>query len=224
MSSVQKPESVSQWLKYYALFILKLILLGLVVFVVVGLPVSYFKSDLTELFLSYDLKVSEHFVALRSDKLTPFVKVITDLGSAMAYTIILPVLALVTYLLKSRWQLILSTSIVLVLAHILNILLKHFASRPRPDISLRLIEAGSYSFPSGHSMSAMVLYGMLIYVSNKLIQNAVIRYSMTFFLSLLIIGIGLSRVYLGVHYISDVIAGFLIGLIWVRFSVWGLSK
>lgn len=72
-----------------------------------------------------------------------------------------------------------------------------------------------YSFPSGHSMVSMAFYGLLIYLIWKNCANPKLRNSLCFFLALLIPLIGLSRVYLGVHYASDVIGGFVVSLVYL---------
>jgi prepilin signal peptidase PulO-like enzyme (type II secretory pathway) len=89
--------------------------------------------------------------------------------------------------------------------------MKNIFVRQRPNI-LRLTDASGYSFPSGHSMASMVFYGFLIYLIYLNIKSKKIKISLICFLVLLIMLIGLSRIYLGVHYPSDVCGGFLMGL------------
>ena len=72
---------------------------------------------------------------------------------------------------------------------------------------MRLIEEQGYSFPSGHSMVSTAFYGLLIYLIYKNVKNKYIKYTLCTILSILILIIGLSRIYLGVHYVSDVIGG-----------------
>ncbi len=94
---------------------------------------------------------------------------------------------------------------------LLTWLLKQLFLRERPS-HLKLIKQGGYSFPSGHAMISMCVYGYLFYLVLK-IKNKPLKYILIFILSLLIISIGISRIYVGVHYPTDVIAGYLIGLI-----------
>lgn len=93
-----------------------------------------------------------------------------------------------------------------------NKIVKHIIRRDRPDV-LKLIKQGGFSFPSGHSMISMCMYGCLIYVVLKKIKNKYLKWFLVFILSLLIISVGLSRIYVGVHYLSDVVGGFILGLI-----------
>ena len=99
----------------------------------------------------------------------------------------------------------------LVIITILNQLLKRILQRPRPT-EYRIIEETGYSFPSGHSMISMAFYGYLIYLIYKYVKNKYIKWISIILLSILICVIGISRIYLGVHYTSDVLGGFLISI------------
>ncbi len=101
--------------------------------------------------------------------------------------------------------------------------LKIFFSRPRP-LDPVYEAARGFSFPSGHSMSAMTFYGLLIYIVYDKVENRAIRWTLICLLSLFIILIGFSRIYLRVHYASDVLAGFALGFIWLVISLWILDK
>ena len=102
----------------------------------------------------------------------------------------------------------------LTLVFVLNRIIKTIIARPRPQI-LRLVQEDGYSFPSGHSMVSMGFYGFLIYLIFKNIQNKKLKYPLIIFLSILILLIGISRIYLGVHYFTDVIGGFIIAIIYL---------
>ena len=92
-----------------------------------------------------------------------------------------------------------------------NYVLKHILQRPRP-IEHRIIDESGYSLPSGHSMVSMAFYGYIIYLIFKNVKNKYLKLFLISLLSLLIISIGVSRIYLGVHYTSDVLAGFLVAI------------
>lgn len=96
---------------------------------------------------------------------------------------------------------------------LINQVMKLFFAKPRPELWHRLITETSFSFPSGHAVGSMVVYGFIAYIlAKEMQQHKHIVYATA---SLLIIAIGLSRLYLGVHYPTDIIAGYGIGFIWL---------
>lgn len=101
--------------------------------------------------------------------------------------------------------------------------LKHFFGRPRPDVPL-LFEAEGLSFPSGHALFSITFYGLLVYIIYKGVKNGWVRWSLISFLVVLMLIIGFSRVYLRVHYATDVIAGFCVGFMWLTFAIWALNR
>ena len=111
----------------------------------------------------------------------------------------------------------------LTIVYLLNVLIKIVIARPRPDM-LRLVYETGYSFPSGHAMVATGFYGFLIYITNKKIQNKNARRLITLLLVLLIVLIGISRIYLGVHYATDIIGAFIIGIIYLIIFINMLKK
>lgn len=144
---------------------------------------------------------------LITDTLTPIAKIITFFGSA--YWLI--GLSIFLLLIIKNKKIGISISINLGLAALTNFLLKQILQRPRP-IGHRIINESGYSLPSGHSMVSMAFYGFLIYLVYKRIENKHLKSFLIALLLVLIINIGISRIYLGVHYTSDVIAGFLVAI------------
>lgn len=104
----------------------------------------------------------------------------------------------------------------------LMFLLKNVFNRVRPAVPL-LEEARGLSFPSGHALMSVTFYGLLIYAVYHLWKNRTAKWSMIIFLIVLIILIGFSRIYLRVHYTSDVLAGFAMGILWLVVSLWVLG-
>lgn len=102
-----------------------------------------------------------------------------------------------------------------LIAHILNQFIKHLVVRQRPSIAVEL-DATGYSFPSGHAMISIVCYGLCLYFLLKLIPISTKALTLKIGIGLLIIAIGLSRVIIHVHYITDVIAGFAFGFLILR--------
>ena len=141
------------------------------------------------------------------DSITPIVKVITWFGSTTCLILLTFILFI---LIKNKKQGTL-IGINLVIVTILNQLLKFILQRPRPT-EFRIINETGYSFPSGHSMISMAFYGYLIYLIYKHMKNKYLKWILISILSVLILMIGVSRIYLGVHYTSDVCAGFIISI------------
>lgn len=98
---------------------------------------------------------------------------------------------------------------------LMNVGLKLYFHRQRPDVSWALAHESSFSFPSGHSVAAICLYGILAYVLIARVKSLSARAVILGTAVLLVLGIGLSRIFLGVHYPSDVAAGYLAGSIWL---------
>jgi len=148
-----------------------------------------------------------------SDGLTEIMKTITFFGSAPAFIFISSVLLAINLFHKKYFMFSLLCAINLALGSLFNFILKQLFRRPRPDV-LKLEEIGGFSFPSGHSMAAVIFYGFIIYACMKHFRHWV-KYAIAAVLSLLILCIGISRIYLGVHYASDVLGGFILGIGWL---------
>lgn len=138
-------------------------------------------------------------------------KLITTFGSTLVIvTGILSVFVL--FKDKKYFKVFLLANLIGVL---FNNLLKIIIKRPRPTETMVLTSETSYSFPSGHSMMSLIFYGLIIYFISINVKKKWLKNLLIFVLSLLIILIGFSRIYLGVHYVSDVIGAWLIGLIYL---------
>lgn len=147
---------------------------------------------------------------LRSEPLTVIMRVITNLSSA--YVLIAITIGTLIFVKNKKVGLCVASN--LVITTLLNQLLKYIIQRPRPE-GYRLIAESGYSFPSGHSMVSMAFYGLIIYLIWKMVKNKKIKYISCGVLGLLIPMIGFSRIYLGVHYASDVIGGFAISIVYL---------
>lgn len=144
---------------------------------------------------------------LRSDLLTPIMKLITIFGSS--YVLICITLLSIIIFKNKKYGFFISIN--LICSFSLSQILKFIVQRERP-IGYNLIIEKGFSFPSGHSMVSTAFYGFLIYLLFCYYKNKKIKVSLITFLIILILFIGISRVYLGVHYMSDVVAGFLLSI------------
>ena len=155
----------------------------------------------------FDSSIYNFLINLRSKPMDTFMKTITKFGNTMSVIIILAILVFI--LKKDDGYLVVMNTVCVVSA---NQILKHIIRRPRPD-HLRLVKEKGFSFPSGHSMVSIALYGILIYIVNKNIKNKTLKIILISLLSLLILFIGLSRIYVGVHYPSDVLSGYILATV-----------
>lgn len=182
----------------------KLIILLICVVILVAIMEDIFEKEtmFIDLFI-YKLIV----LSMRNNILTSVFRVITNLGGAYCLIII----AILCAIFIKNKKIAFAIPINLILSTILNLVLKNIVERPRP-IGYRLIDETGYSFPSGHSMISAAFYGLIIYFIWKNVKNTKLKYISCILLALLILLIGISRIYLGVHYASDVIGGFIISI------------
>lgn len=103
-------------------------------------------------------------------------------------------------------------------AGLLNLIAKHLFLRPRPSIEHFVVVSG-WSFPSGHSMGAMICYTSIAFALIYLSQSKINKITITLLCTVLIFSIGISRIYLGVHYPSDVLGGFTLGFAWMALAI-----
>ena len=179
---------------------------ALLLFVILGYVVKFYPEQLVTL----DSSVQ---TAIRGDlpeTLTLIFRGITrliDLPLVISWAIIL-----IAILYLKKWK----TESLLVagnlgLAGILIVSLKHLYQRPRPDI-LHLVEEKGFSFPSGHSLAVTLLIGSLIIIVGQRVKDRTVRLILQIFLGIYLVSVIISRVYLGVHYPSDVLASLCLGL------------
>ncbi|WP_064091283.1 phosphatase PAP2 family protein [Rossellomorea aquimaris] len=155
--------------------------------------------------------------AFISPKLTTFMKSITFMGGVKWLTIFTICVVVILLFLKKH-LLALFIALTISSGAGFNWLLKWIFKRERPDIEA-LIEQGGYSFPSGHSMGSFIFYGALAFILFRALDHKRYKWASVVFVCTLVLLIGLSRVYLGVHYPSDILAGFTAGGAWLTLCI-----
>lgn len=155
--------------------------------------------------------------------LTTIMKFFTFIGTIRFIAVLsLFVLFFLLKVLKHRLEILIYLAVVFC-TPILNRLLKLYFERARPDLH-RLIEIGGYSFPSGHAMNAFSFYSILAFLLWRHVPTPAGRVAVILFSGFMIAAIGISRIYLGVHYPSDVIAGYLASGFWVTTVIWVFQR
>lgn len=125
---------------------------------------------------------------------------------------------------RREWLVLSGWVAALVGGGLLNQGLKALIRRPRPPGAAALLLNASWSFPSGHAMESLITYGMLAYVLGRVyIRQRPARRLVVIGAAILALSIGLSRLYLGVHYFSDVLAGYVAGLVWLSACISGVE-
>ncbi len=196
--------------------------------------------------MAFDTVIREWFYSVRTPWLTEVVKGITFMGNTKTI-IVLCLVFLVVPLVRGKSGLSISGRIGLPVAAAaiagsgINKIMKHVMLRPRPDVSLHLIEQGGWSFPSGHSISSLLMYGLLAWLilhyakgsndaaTDNLPNSAgsnrrMLTDAVAVILTVLWIGVGLSRIYLGVHYPTDVLGGWTLGMVVMMVTVTVVEK
>lgn len=160
---------------------------------------------------NFDNNVYNAVISLKSNFITCIVRIITRFGDAEMLILI----AIICLIFIKNKKIGGSIAINLASVGLINHILKEIIQRPRPPIELRMVEESSFSFPSGHAMASMAFYGLIIYFISKNMKNNKLKKVICIILSILIFLIGTSRIYLGVHYATDVLAGFAISIVYL---------
>lgn len=165
-----------------------------------------------------DEKVFAAIEPVRTDGLTAFMNFITVMGN---HKFLVPAnLVLIAVLLITRNRVAAATAAFTALSSLgLMSLLKNLLARQRPTAPL-VDGITNFGFPSGHAFMSVAFYGMLLLIAYKGIRGPLLKYAVILFLVLLVLLIGFSRIYLRVHYATDVVAGYCIGASWLIGCLW----
>ena len=157
----------------------------------------------------FDDKIYEFIIKGQNDIITSFMKIYTQLGGP--YILVPLTLLLIYFYRNTSYKFLIPLNFIGV--YLLNFFIKNIIERPRP-VGINLITESGFSFPSGHAMVSMAFYSYLAYLLNKKIPQKyhILVYAIIF---LLVVFVSITRIYLGVHYASDVVAGIILGLFFV---------
>lgn len=179
-----------------------------------------YDSDFVE---NIDLQLIRNIQGLEHPTFTFIMKFFSYIGDTVRVIVISIIIVLILYkVFHQRIEIILFI-IILVGSVILNVLLKYFFQRERPNFYRMIIQDG-YSFPSGHAMAALSLYGIITFLLWRHIPKESGRIILICTSTLFITLIGISRIYLGVHYPSDIVGAYLISGSWLLLTIWGFIQ
>ena len=179
---------------------------ALLLFVILGYVVKFFPEQLIPLDSSIQTAIRGDLPAILTTIFRGITRLI-DLPIVISWAILLTA---IFYLKKWKSESLLVAGN-LSLAGILIVSLKHLYQRPRPEI-LHLVEEEGFSFPSGHSLAVTLLIGSLIIIVGQRVKDRTVRLILQILLGIYLVSVIISRVYLGVHYPSDVLASLCLGL------------
>jgi membrane-associated phospholipid phosphatase len=162
-----------------------------------------------------DLTINAYVTRVANPAITGPLETITSLGNIFLVVTVAVMVGAFLFIRKNWWRLLALFLGVAIGQAVLNVL-KVIFERPRPKTEMYVFAS---SFPSGHVFSATVIYGFCIYLTFRFINNATVKWIVATLLVLLILLIGFSRVYLGVHWLSDVLAGYVTGFAWLLFCI-----
>lgn len=172
---------------------------------------------------SFDDWAFEFTHSSRNDLLSQIALAITFLGSQ---TFLLPaniILAGIFLFIHKKRSYIWKIAAISLSSSGFLFLVKYIIKKPRPATPLH-DAAMHFSFPSGHTFTSITFFGMVLYFLFYIIKNKIARLLLVLFILSIIVAIAWSRVYLNVHYASDVIAGFCLGIMWLIMADWLLLK
>ena len=163
-----------------------------------------------------------HVYASEAPCLTHFFRVVVGIPGSLAALALVSVLVAVALLLHRHWSALAAWLVAVLGGEGLNLLLKDLFARPRPHFEHPFVAETSHSFPSGQAMESLVVYGMLAYLLAVLTSRGRAKRAVAVGgASVLVILIGFSRLYLGAHYPSDVVGGFVAGSAWLSAVITG---
>ncbi len=209
-------QRLAKWITFRLVIAVVLFLVTLFVFVAIADEIVLEHEN------GFDTSISSAILSLDSSLATKIFETITFFGSSTflfpAYSVLI-----LYYLIKKRWKLALDVATLGITSTAVLYLLKDIFKRQRP-IDPLIRNVTGFSFPSGHSFSSFTFFGMIAYLIWKTQLKNSWKILITIILFLSATSIAFSRVYLRVHYPSDVIAGFCLSMIWLMTSIWVLHK
>jgi membrane-associated phospholipid phosphatase len=149
---------------------------------------------------------------------------VSAIGSPLAMVVLFAAAVLYLWRAKQR-TLLVAWVLSYVGGTVLDGVMKDIVRRPRPEFAAKFLHYSSWSFPSGHSMGSLIGFAMLAYTIIRVwrVESLRARVGIWAGAIVMIVLVGYSRIYLGVHYLSDVVAGYTLGVLWLAVCFTGLQ-
>jgi membrane-associated phospholipid phosphatase len=202
------------------------IVVGLIVCLLAALIFAVLLGSVREhdVLVTRDQAVANWFHGNGTDVGDRIFVIVSAIGSPVSMAVLFAAVVLYLWRAKQR-TLLVAWVLSYVGGTVLDGLIKDIVRRPRPEFATKFLHYSSWSFPSGHSMGSLIGFAMLAYTVIRIckIENVVARASIWAGAIILIVLVGYSRIYLGVHYLSDVAAGYTLGVLWLAVCFTGLQ-
>ncbi|KHF37925.1 hypothetical protein LQ50_24445 [Halalkalibacter okhensis] len=196
--------------------LVKVLLLGVVPLISFSVLTYYVMTEQT---LQIDHRIITFIKNIEHPQVTKGMKALSFIGNTWPVVFISIILLFVIYKIYRKRDEVLLFIIVSLGSTGINQVLKYAFKRERPLLDPLIHESG-YSYPSGHSMAALSLYGIITFLFWRHIQSSIGRNVLIIFSIIMILSIGLSRIYLRVHFPSDVLGAYLLSGFWLFLTIW----
>ena len=163
---------------------------------------------------NYTFKIDKFNVVVaenRTSGWTSFFKYFTHIGSFYTLAVLAVIGVVLLFFVFKQKRLSIVSGVCFACVCVSNYIIKRIVERPRP-LNLMIIKETGFSFPSGHTMMSFAFFGLLIWITAMLIKNKPLKISLISIFSVLVLMISFSRIYLGVHYLTDILAGWFVTL------------
>ena len=221
MSSINKIEDI---IKHYPFLISVAIIFAMGIALFAGILEEVYAKESS--IINFDLSITQGIVSARTPELNLVFLNLTNLGNALPFLTIF-LFSSILLLVYKKYISVLILSLTVLGGQILVYTIKLIIQRARPETIFALIKEDGFSFPSGHTFIAVCFWGVLGYLVIKHFKNIYLKFLASIIFLTIVLGIGVSRVYLGVHWASDVIASYSLATVYcivVIFMVYRRKK
>lgn len=193
------------------------LVLGVVLLVAAGWAAAEIATELTagRALTDFDARASAYLSERRQPWLTSALLAVSWLANLEFVAVLVVVLGLAARLRSRSWRLLWVPVVAGLGALVISVIVKVLTARGRPPLAAAAVDAFGHAFPSGHSIRALAVYGALAWLVAGVVRHKAVRVLLWAGTTVLVLAVGFSRVYLGAHWPTDVLAGYLLGAVWL---------